>query len=327
MGCPRLTYREKEERLNFLGLWKKSDGSKNGEDYYPFGLTFNSYSRENSVPNNYKFNGIEEVRDLGLNILDAKFRVLDPTIGRWWQIDPKVQKYQSVTPYNAMSNNPILRVDPLGDDDYVSYGDGKIKRVETNDKFNRYYHQDDKGKQTLLGQYNLNKNGLVDLSVGSGKGWTKALDNKKNYLDPNAAAAFLTASYVYNQESGKTVKVNQFTDESGAHSGKVEHAGKAIDIQYISTDGAEAHTDWSNLNKGESQKLANKFIIYGYKNVPGQWNVLTENKDGNGTALFNTNFSDGKGKYEHKSHFHVQNYNSSHIETVTEQIVKDSPVN
>jgi hypothetical protein len=264
-----------------------------------------------------------------LNILDAKFRVLDPTIGRWWQIDPKVHKYQSVTPYNAMSNNPILRVDPLGDDDYVSYSDGKIKRVETKDKFNRYYHQDDKGKQTLLGQYNLNKNGLVDLSVGSGKGWVKnpALSNKKNYLDPNAAAAFLSASYVYNQESGKTVTVNQFTDESGAHSGKARHAGKAIDILYMSTDGANTHSDWKNFDKNESQKLSDQFIKFGYKDVPNVYHVLSENAKSDGPALDNTTFLDGtkaSPPFEHKSHFHVQNYNTSYVETTKDQIVKDS---
>lgn len=36
-------------------------------DYYPFGLTFNSYQRENSVDQRWKFQGQEHVDDLGLN--------------------------------------------------------------------------------------------------------------------------------------------------------------------------------------------------------------------------------------------------------------------
>ena len=41
---------------------------------------------------------------------------MDPTIGRWWQIDPKAECYLSWAPYNAMGNNPVLIMDPLGDD-------------------------------------------------------------------------------------------------------------------------------------------------------------------------------------------------------------------
>jgi hypothetical protein len=36
------------------------------EDYYPFGLTFNSYQRESSVKNKYKFQGQEHIDDLNL---------------------------------------------------------------------------------------------------------------------------------------------------------------------------------------------------------------------------------------------------------------------
>jgi hypothetical protein len=51
-----------------------------------------------------------------LNVYTAFFRVADPTIGRWWQIDPKVDDYYHVTPYNMMGNNPINITDPLGDE-------------------------------------------------------------------------------------------------------------------------------------------------------------------------------------------------------------------
>jgi len=70
MGCLKLPYYEKGERLNFLGLWKKSDGSKSGEDYYPFGLSFNSYTRENAVAQNYLYNGKEQINDLNLDWAD-----------------------------------------------------------------------------------------------------------------------------------------------------------------------------------------------------------------------------------------------------------------
>lgn len=60
-----------------------------GGDYYPFGVTFNSYNRDNSIGQKFNYNGIENEDDLGLNINTSFFRVHDPTQSRWWQIDPK----------------------------------------------------------------------------------------------------------------------------------------------------------------------------------------------------------------------------------------------
>jgi len=95
------------------------------DDYYPFGLTFNSYSKENSVENRYLYNqgagdkkfNTERIFDLGLSVDMTKFRVYDPTIGRWWQVDPKADEGDLVflTPYNYSFNNPILYNDPDGD--------------------------------------------------------------------------------------------------------------------------------------------------------------------------------------------------------------------
>ena len=67
-------------------------------DYYPFGLAFNSYSRENNVANNYKFNGKEEQASLGLGWLDYGTRMYMPDIGRWPRIDPKAEMYFQITP-------------------------------------------------------------------------------------------------------------------------------------------------------------------------------------------------------------------------------------
>jgi RHS repeat-associated protein len=93
------------------------------DDYYPFGLVYNSYSRENSVKNRHLYNqgtgdkkfNTERVTDLGLNIDLTKYRVYDPAIGRWWQVDPKTDDLYDWTPYNYAFNNPILYSDPEGD--------------------------------------------------------------------------------------------------------------------------------------------------------------------------------------------------------------------
>lgn len=48
------------------------------DDYYQFGLTFNSYRRENSVENRYKFQGQEHVDDLELGWDSFKWRNHQP---------------------------------------------------------------------------------------------------------------------------------------------------------------------------------------------------------------------------------------------------------
>ncbi len=93
--------------------------------YYPFGLTMAGISSKaaGSLENKKKYNGIELDEDLGIEEYEAFFRDLDPQTGRWWQIDPKCevgaddneQGLESLSPYNSMANDPVLKSDPLGD--------------------------------------------------------------------------------------------------------------------------------------------------------------------------------------------------------------------
>src|SRR4051812_10563772 len=58
------------------------------EDFYPFGLSFNSYNRENSLINKYLYNGKEKQDALDLGWFDYGARMYMPDIGRWGVVDP-----------------------------------------------------------------------------------------------------------------------------------------------------------------------------------------------------------------------------------------------
>lgn len=89
-------------------------------DYYPFGLSFNSYSKdrlrvasttpvttyEPMLRNRYLFQGQELEADLGLGWYQFKFRMHDPAIGRFNSIDPLSEKYAHLSPY-AFSGNQL----------------------------------------------------------------------------------------------------------------------------------------------------------------------------------------------------------------------------
>ncbi|MBV7530950.1 DUF6443 domain-containing protein [Chitinophaga sp. sic0106] len=98
------------------------------DSYYPFGLQINALSSRalNRMQNNHLFNGIERIDDLNLGIYDAKYRTLDPQLGRWWQVDPKSTVNLSSSPYLLSGNNPVNFADPLGDLWY-SNGKGALK--------------------------------------------------------------------------------------------------------------------------------------------------------------------------------------------------------
>ena len=75
-------------------------------DYNPFGLTFNSYQRENSVDQKYKFQGQEHIDDLGLGWDSFKWRNHQPDIGRFFNVDPLSEKFYYNSPY-AFSENKV----------------------------------------------------------------------------------------------------------------------------------------------------------------------------------------------------------------------------
>jgi RHS repeat-associated protein len=119
MGCLKLSYHEKKYEPFLRVAYSNFENlSKKCTKYYPFGLVMSGISSKaaNSLENKYKYNGIEQNNDFDINTYDAFYRTNDPQIGRWWQIDPKVEAFYALTPYNSMGNNPIKFNDPLGDE-------------------------------------------------------------------------------------------------------------------------------------------------------------------------------------------------------------------
>ncbi len=95
------------------------------DDYYPFGLTFNSYS--SGVKNDFLYNGKELQDELDLGWYDYHARQYDPLLGRWNQVDAKAEKYYQYSPYVYAINNPLIFIDPDGNE-IVYVGSKKFQR-------------------------------------------------------------------------------------------------------------------------------------------------------------------------------------------------------
>ena len=69
-------------------------------------MTFNSYQRENSLEQRWKFQGQEHIDDLGLNWDSFKWRNHQPDIGRFFNVDPLAESFYYNSPY-AFSENKV----------------------------------------------------------------------------------------------------------------------------------------------------------------------------------------------------------------------------
>jgi RHS repeat-associated protein len=89
-------------------------------DYFPFGMGMPGRKFTAGSVYRYGFNGKEsdnEVKGEG-NQLYFGHRIYDPRMGRFLGIDPKADIGHNIplSPYSAMGNNPILNIDPDGQD-------------------------------------------------------------------------------------------------------------------------------------------------------------------------------------------------------------------
>ncbi len=85
-------------------------------NYYPFGMQMVD-STYGCVGYRFGFNGMEkddEVAGNG-NVYSTMYRGLDARLGRWFSVEPKSRLTPWESPYASMGDNPISRLDPLGD--------------------------------------------------------------------------------------------------------------------------------------------------------------------------------------------------------------------
>jgi RHS repeat-associated protein len=147
------------------------------QDYYPFGLTFNSSQRENSIYNRYQFNGKEIQAELGLGWNDYGARFYEPSIARWMTVDPLADQMRRYSPYNYAYDNPLRFIDPDGrkpfGDYYSTEGekvfsdekkDGKVYVVTTDSKsLKKIYKGNDRNVKATLGVLKVNGTKVVSL--------------------------------------------------------------------------------------------------------------------------------------------------------------------
>ncbi|MBX2898874.1 MAG: RHS repeat-associated core domain-containing protein [Cyclobacteriaceae bacterium] len=168
------------------------------DDYYPFGLTFNSYQRENSTTNQYLYNGKEKQDELGLEWLDYGARMYMPELGRWGVVDPLSPQYFRFSPYCYVANNPTILTDPDGK--RLVYSQlSRDERKEFKAMFKQLENSGAVGK--AISQFlKSSESGKIVLTA-----------NSDGYLSSFASNERSTVAPIIDDETGNTIKEGGIT--------------------------------------------------------------------------------------------------------------------
>ena len=188
------------------------------QDYYPFGMamTERGFSNVDRNSQRYGFNTQEKDLDIdqGGSHYTAEFWEYDGRTGRRWNVDPVVKLGESN--YNVLSNSPICRVDPFGDDDYF---DGYGRYVGSDNQKTQLIRIIDVKNVEWANKENkiLKANIKADLFVDYA--------NKKLKMDPELAKKIVMRVAVYFywgrfQRTAKTVGVEENEGSLAHASGK-----------------------------------------------------------------------------------------------------------
>jgi len=86
--------------------------------YYPFGMLYANSLGSEKQP--YKYSGKELDNLHGLDLYDSQARWYSGAIPGFTTQDPLAEKYYGWSPYGYCKNNPLIRIDPDGRDDYFN---------------------------------------------------------------------------------------------------------------------------------------------------------------------------------------------------------------
>ncbi|MFN8247680.1 MAG: RHS repeat-associated core domain-containing protein [Ferruginibacter sp.] len=260
-------------------------------NYYPFGLIQQGISSKavGVLENKKRFNGVEFENSFDLNIGETFFRNHDPQLGRWWQIDPKSEKYYCLATYNTMANNPLLIFDPLGDDLILNGSKKNVQRAidDMNSILEGYYvlSIDSKGKVVITGTEKK------DEISGEAKGFFKVLSNIVENKNGTVEITIVNKDSKVDLDSWANGKID-IADVEKTKGGKYMNIASML-AHSLAEQESKQITNANNSDKSVAAYLRDhakgieaEAIVTGYERSPSELDGLRNNIFGNTTGVF-----------------------------------------
>jgi len=314
VGCPRITYYQvgeglKKSTVHFLERpEEKSASLKKCNNYYPFGLTFNSYS--SGTKNNYLYNqgfgkttfqgqegktfAVERQPELGVDF--TKYRVYDPALGRFWNVDPAAEMFgqDSWTPYHYSFNNPIRWNDPFGNYPPRGPGAGLFKQAVSDFLTGLGFTESPPSKSSSNSNKKDQRGGTIVTKEGGG-------------ADPTQT----TAEYIDGETPIDGMDQLGKSRKSGSASENVANALGSIFSavsEFFSGEGGDTKPDTENTpnketsTKSDSKKNERTFVGRKVQNLApsGRIEIDSTFKEGDSTYTETTLYKDALGNHPNK---------------------------
>src|SRR5574344_2343744 len=106
--------------------------------YTPYGSLFREYRSVQP----YKFNGKELDQETGYYYYGARY--YDPSTALWLGTDPLKHKYPDIGAYVYCHGNPVVRIDPDGQDDFYYNSQGEQTKIVERSKCFEFFHGGDR---------------------------------------------------------------------------------------------------------------------------------------------------------------------------------------
>jgi hypothetical protein len=310
-----------------LGI-KESDYLTLSDGRYDEFHEYNDYERVGSAIIDMRTNKIARFIDRD-SVIGEGMAELDMTT-RFLSVDPMAEKYFQMSPYAYCANNPILFIDPNGEEIWIYYTDDKGKQqsiqysrgmsykgnsfVETAVGYMNKMDKTDNGHSVLgnliLSKNNFNFKNQFDTDKNTGAQITNQLSfTASTNGGGDISAGALMGNILNNDQKLSSTAHELFhgyqreNGESGANSGGINREvgafifGEAIRMQYeINTTGGNITFPklGNNSNAGQSYNDAMTSLI-----MAPSFNYTLYNTSGN--TFLNGSVANSKGTYNSKS--------------------------